>query len=89
MNDFDSTRSPQRLALYAGLLYLVIIVCGVVGQALVREPLLGANAAETTANLLAVELPFRLSILGDVAMILADVGIGPAGQFILPGLKHP
>lgn len=76
MTSFDTTRSPRRLALYAGLLYLVIIVCGVVGQAFVREPTFGADAAETTANLLAAELPFRLSILGDAAMVLADVGIG-------------
>lgn len=76
MTRFDTTRSPQRLALYAGLLYLVIIVCGVVGQAFVREPIFGIDAAETTANLLAAELPFRLSILGDMTMVLADVGIG-------------
>lgn len=76
MTSFDTTRSPKRLALYAGLLYLVIIVCGVAGQAFVREPIFGTDAAETTANLLAAELPFRLSILGDAAMVLADVGIG-------------
>lgn len=76
MSTFDTTRSPKRLALYAGLLYLVIITCGVVGQAFIREPIFGSDAAETTANLLAAELPFRLSILGDAAMVLADVGIG-------------
>ena len=76
MTSFDTARSAKRLALYAGLLYLVIIVCGVVGQALVREPIFGADAAETTTNLLAAEVSFRLSILGDAAMVLADVGVG-------------
>lgn len=75
MNSFDTTRSPKRLALCAGLLYLVIIVCGVIGQAVVREPIFGTDAAETTAKLLAAELPFRLSIVGDAAMVLSDVGI--------------
>lgn len=69
--------SPWRAHVrIAGLLYLVIIVCGVGGQAFVREPLLAGDAAETVASLLAAELPFRLSILADAAMVLADVGLG-------------
>lgn len=67
--------SPKTLARIAGLLYLVIIVCGIGGQALVREPLLADKAAQTAFNLLAAETAFRLSIVADVAMVLADVGL--------------
>lgn len=70
------TDSPRRDACIAGLLYLVIIVCGVGGQGLVREPLLAESAARTVANLLEVEAAFRWSMLADGAMVLADVGVG-------------
>ncbi len=76
MTETDETFTPRQIARLAGLLYLIIILCGVGGEALVRGPLGGADASETTANLLASEGPFRLSILADVAMVLADVGVG-------------
>lgn len=80
----DATSLPDhRLARLAGVLYLVIIVCGIGGQALVREPLLADTPAQTVANLLAAELPFRLSILADVAMVVADVAIGVALYVLL------
>ncbi len=66
---------PAQLRL-AGLLYLVIIVCGVGGDGLVRSSIITADAAQTTANLVAAELSFRLSIMADVLMVLADVGLG-------------
>ena len=70
------TLSPKAIARVAGLLYLVIIVCGLGGQGLVREPLVAETAAQTVDNLLAAETAFRVSILADVAMVLADVGLG-------------
>ncbi len=76
MLELDHIKSPRRLARLAGLLYLVIIVCGVGGQGLIREPLLAESAAQTVANLVAAELPFRLSVLADMAMVIADVGLG-------------
>ena len=76
MTETNETFSATQTARIAGLLYLVIILCGVGGEALGRAPLMGGDAAETTANLLAAEGPFRLSILADVAMALADVGLG-------------
>ncbi len=75
-NETTESFSPTHIARIAGLLYLVIILCGVGGDVLGRGPLMGASPAETTANLLASEGPFRLSILADVAMALADVGLG-------------
>lgn len=78
-----TTIAPHRLARIAGVLYLVIIACGIGGQAFVREPLLASTPAETVANLLAAELPFRLSILADVAMVIADVALGVALYVLL------
>ncbi len=76
MFDADHAKSPRQLARFAGVLYLVIIVCGVGGQGLIREPLLAETAAQTVRNLVDAELAFRLSILADLAMVLADVGLG-------------
>lgn len=78
----SSNESPQRLARVAGVLYLLIIVFGVAGEAAVRAPLLAADAGQTVANLLHAETWFRLSILGDVVMVLADVALG-AVLFVL------
>ncbi len=75
--------SPKKTARIAGLLYLVIIVCGIGGEAFVRAPLHAGTAGETVANLVAAELPFRLSILADMAMALADVGLGVLLYFLL------
>jgi hypothetical protein len=80
--------SPLRFARAAGVLYLVIIVCGVGGEGLVRGPLTAATDAETVANLLAAELPFRLSILADVVMALADVALGALLYFLLKPVSH-
>lgn len=68
--------STQRLVVVGGLLYLIIIVTGVAGQAAIRGPLVDADPAQTVANLANAGTLFRLSILGDVLMILADVALG-------------
>ncbi|PRQ08538.1 DUF4386 domain-containing protein [Enhygromyxa salina] len=73
----DRSPRPIALARQAGALYLIIIVAGIGGAALVRGPLLVPDdPALTAANLVAHELPFRLSILADVVMALADVALG-------------
>jgi hypothetical protein len=91
MRQDNTELSPLPYARSAGLLYLVIILCGVGGEAFIRAPLLvDGDAAQSVANLLAVELPFRLSILADVVMALADVALGvllyvllkPAGRVL-------
>lgn len=79
----ETTPSTARLARIAGLLYVVIIALGIGGEALIRGPLQGAgDASQTVARLAAAELPFRLSILGDMVMALSDVGLA-ALLFIL------
>lgn len=61
----------------AGLLYVVIILCGVGSEALVRGPLLAAGDGGSIAReLLAVQTAFRLSIFADVVMALSDVALG-------------
>lgn len=66
----------HMLARLAGVLYLVIILCGVGGDGLVRSPITAKGGIETVTQLLAAESAFRASILADVLMVLADIGLG-------------
>lgn len=62
--------SPTRAA---GGLYLLIIITGLTSEFALRGPLL--DSAGPTAVIAADPMPFRLSLLGDAIMILADVAL--------------
>jgi len=60
-------------ARFAGLCYLIIILCGVGSEVALRGPLIDLGSAEATARAIGAEtMRFRLSILADVVMALAD-----------------
>jgi Domain of unknown function (DUF4386) len=66
--------SPQPYARVGGLLYLVIIVAGVLGELFVRGTLVvSGDAAATAGRILASESLWRLGIVGDLVMHLCDV----------------
>lgn len=70
------TIDPRTTARTAGLLYLVIIVAGVGGEALLRAPLVAPGDAPETAARIADALgTFRLSIVADAVMAMADVAL--------------
>lgn len=66
----DLDQDPKRSARLAGALYLLIILSGITGGVL-------------RSQLAPESLGFRLSILADVAMALADVGVGVLLYFLL------
>ena len=73
MNRLAITAGQARLA---GLCYLVIILCGVGSEVALRGPLIDLSSAEGTARAIAAEtMRFRLSILADVVMALADAAL--------------
>lgn len=60
----------------AGILYLVIIVCGLFGEVFVRSSLIvQGNPGATASNILASEGLFRLGFLADSIMFLCDVAL--------------
>ena len=84
MNPINQTMAPLNFARTAGLVYLVIIVCGIGGEAILRGPLIiPGNPGLTVANLVGSELPFRLSIMADVIMALTDVALAVMLYFLL------
>lgn len=71
---------PVPCARTAGILYLIIIVCGV-SAGVLRESI-GVPGAETAAT-------FRLTILLDAAMAIADVGLGVLMYYLLRPVSSP
>ncbi|HEV7123693.1 MAG TPA: DUF4386 domain-containing protein [Rhodanobacter sp.] len=66
--------SPQILARIGGLLYLVIIVAGALGELFIRGRLVvPGDAAATAGNILAWPSLWRVGIVGDLAMHVCDV----------------
>ncbi|CAN0058891.1 MAG: hypothetical protein CMF72_17040 [Mameliella sp.] len=57
----------------AGALYLVIILCGLTAELLLRGPLLQGSPTEIAAAMTAHLPQLRLSLLADVIMLLADI----------------
>lgn len=71
------TAPTPTLARAAGALYLLLIACGIGSEGLVRSSLsVPGDAAATAANVIAHGAALRWSILADVVMALADVGLG-------------
>lgn len=66
--------SPRSYARFGGLLYLVIIVAGALGELFIRGKLVvPGDAAATASNILASETLWRLGIGGDLVMHVCDV----------------
>jgi len=67
-------RSPQVYARIGGVLYLIIIVAGLFGEAFVRDRLIVSGDATATANnIVASQLLWRIGIVGDLVMHECDV----------------
>jgi hypothetical protein len=70
-----SAQSPAFLRL-AGLLYLVIIVCGISAEVLFRGPLVDfADPAATASAIRNATGTFRLGIAADIVMAAADAAL--------------
>lgn len=69
----DTERTVARAA---GLLYLIIILCGISAEVALRGPLINLGDAAGTAEAILASLGrFRLSIAFDLVMALADAGL--------------
>ncbi|HYN81887.1 MAG TPA: DUF4386 domain-containing protein [Gemmatimonadaceae bacterium] len=69
MNQLDA-KGARVLARVGGVLYLIIIVTGAVGEAVVRGTIVvSGNAAATAANLRSMESLWRLGVAGEVVLL--------------------
>lgn len=67
--------SLVRLARLAGLMYLMIIVLGAMGQLFIRGSVINIDAATTYQNLMTSGGLWRLGIIGDILMHALDIPV--------------
>ena len=65
--------SIQAFASIGGILYLIIIIAGTLGQIFVRGSLVTADAASTVNNLTTSTFLWRIGITGDLMMHIIDI----------------
>ena len=66
--------SPQGYARIAGVLYLIIIIAGALGQIFIRGRLIvPGDAVSTAGNLMASQSLWRIGIAGDLLMHVFDI----------------
>lgn len=75
MNRLDPQRA-QILARVGGVLYLIIIAIGTLGESVVRGSIVvSGDAAATAANLRSMEGLWRLGVAGEVVLLACAVGV--------------
>lgn len=68
--------SPTKYARIGGIIYLIIIVAGIFGEAFVRNRLVvSGDAAATAANIIASPFLWRMGIAVDLIMQLCDLPV--------------
>ena len=84
-NDF-SIKSLNKYARTTGILYLIIIICGMSSEMFVRIPLINWDDPETTvANIIANPMLFRFGFVSDLVMVICDVAVALTFYILL---KH-
>lgn len=86
----DDTRSVQRVARIGGLLYLIIIVIGVVGEAVIRNGLVVAgDPAATAQRILESEFLWRVGIASQLFLLVCAVALSTIWYYLLrPVNRH-
>lgn len=79
-----SNPSPKTIARFTGLLYLVIIICGMFTEMFVRATLIEPGEAVTTAaNIMSNIMLFRMGFVSDLIMVIADVTVAVTFYMLL------
>ena len=86
MTDRTVETSPQLYARIGGVLYLIIIVVGLCGEAFVRDRLtVSGDAAATAANIISHESLWRFHIAAEIFLLICAIAL----LFILFVLLKP
>jgi hypothetical protein len=73
--------SPQALSRVGGVLYLIIIVIGLFGEAFVRDRIVvPSDAAATAASIRSMESLWRFGIAGELLLSICGIEVGSAGK---------
>ncbi len=78
---------PNRTARLAGMLYLLVAICGGFAELYVRDRVVvQGDAAETARNILASEQLFRMAFIGDLVMMMCYLSLGLTLYVLLEGV---
>lgn len=81
--------SPKAYARVAGVLYLMIIICGLFSELYVRSRLIiPGNATLTASNIIANESLFRIGFISDLTMLLCDLALAVVLYTLLKSVNH-
>jgi hypothetical protein len=76
MADHTVETSPQVYARIGGVLYLIIIVVGLLGEAFVRDKLIVSGDATATANnIIGSESLWRIGVAGEMILLVCAVAL--------------
>jgi hypothetical protein len=76
MTTVDGKTSPQTYARIGGVLYLIIILIGSAGEALIRSRLIvSGDPTATAANIRASEFLWRLGVAGELVLLICAVAL--------------
>lgn len=76
MGEYRVEASPRVLARVGGVLYLIIIVGGIFGEAFIRNRVIvSGDAAATAANIRALESLWRFGIASEIFMLMCTVAL--------------
>lgn len=84
-----ATHAPDANVRVAGLLYLVIILCGLSAEIALRGPLLSGGPDQIAAAVGAAPGQFRLALLADLVMLGADIALALVFYALLRGVSAP
>ena len=83
LSNNTNTTSLHQIARIAGVLYVIIIVCGMFGGLTRESMMVSGDPVATAQHVIDSEGLFRATIMADIIMILADVAIGVAFFYLL------
>jgi hypothetical protein len=76
MEEHQVEASPRGLARIGGVLYLIIIVLGLYGQAFIRDRIIiSGDATATAANIKSLESLWRFGIAAEFILLICAVGL--------------
>ena len=76
MEEHQVEASPRVLSRIGGVLYLIIIVLGIFGEAFVRNRLIvSGDATATAANIRSLESLWRFGIAAEIFLLICAVGL--------------
>lgn len=81
--------SPVACARFTGVLYLIIIVCGLFSELYVRSGIIvRGDAAATAANIASREGLFRIGFVSDLIAFLCDVAVAATFYVLLANVSR-